>query len=98
MTNRSDTADKIKTILADLLETDVAKVREESSLDDLGVDSLLYLEFCEELNDTLELDLDSHLVGRYLTSHPITKVGEMIDLVRLFMEKGEDYFRDQLGE
>ena len=89
---------KIKSILADLLEIDVGKVRDESNLEDLGVDSLLYLEFFEELNDLLKLELNSALVGRYLTKNPISTVGEMIDLVRLYQDKGEGYFRKQLEE
>ena len=89
---------KIKTILADLLEIDIEKIGDESNLEDLGVDSLLYLEFFEELNDILKLELNSALVGRYLTKNPISTVGEMIELVRLYLEKGEGYFRKQLEE
>ncbi len=93
-----ETSAKIKSILADLLEIDVGKVRDESNLEDLGVDSLLYLEFFEELNDELKLELNSALVGRYLTKNPISTVGEMIELVRLYQDRGEDYFRKQLEE
>ncbi len=89
-------AAKIRTILADLLEIDVEKILDESDLEELGVDSLLYLEFFEELKDILKLELNSALVGMHLTKNPISTVGEMIELVRLYLEKGEGYFRKGL--
>ncbi len=93
--NSAEITDKIKTILADLLEINPAEINNDTRLEeDLGADSLLYLEFFEELKDEFHLDLDLHEVGKYATRHAVSTVGELSDLVTQYLQKGDELFKE----
>ena len=94
----AEVAEKVKSILAELLHMDKDDISEDSSLvDDLGADSLLFLELFEELRDALDLDIDFHEIGKYLDMHPISKVGELAELLHDYIDKGEDFFREKIS-
>jgi len=97
--SQSEITEKIKTILAELLEVDPADIHSGTKLEeDLGADSLLYLELFEELKDELDLDLDLHDIGKYATKHPVSTVGELTDLVVRYLEKGDEMLKELEGE
>ena len=85
---------KITTILAALLEIDEKDIQPTTRLEDLGADSLLYLELFEELKDEFKLDVDLHQLGKYSTRYPLTTVGELTDLVCGYAEKGDAIFTE----
>lgn len=90
---------KIRSILADLLEVDPAEIRDDAKLeDDLGADSLLYLELFEELRDEFDLDFDLHDIERYATRHPVSTVGELIGMVTQYLEKGDEFLAELAKE
>jgi acyl carrier protein len=97
--NQSEIAEKIKAILGELLEIDPATIESSTKLeDDLGADSLLYLELFEELKDELNLDLDLHDIGKYATRHPVSTVGEVTELVTRYLEKGDEMLKEMEKE
>jgi acyl carrier protein len=85
---------KIKTILSSLLEIDEGDIQPTTRLEDLGADSLLYLELFEELKDEFKLDVDLHQLGKYSTRYPLSTVGELTDLVCRYAEKGDAIFTE----
>ncbi len=93
--SHTEIAAKVKTVLAELLEIDPTDIEDSTRLaDDLGADSLLYLELFEELKDEFALDIDLHEIGKYATKHPVSTVGELNELVRLYLEKGDALLKE----
>jgi acyl carrier protein len=90
----AEIAGKIRTILSSLLEIDESDIQPTTRLEDLGADSLLYLELFEELKDEFKLDVDLHQLGKYSTRYPLSTVGELTDLVVRYAEKGDAIFTE----
>ena len=81
---------RISAILADLLEIDAGEIKADTNLeDDLGGDSLLYLELFEELQDEFDLDIEMHQIQRYAARHKMATVGEIADMIRRYQADGE---------
>ena len=86
---KSEIFEKIQTILSDLLEIDPAQITHETRLrEDLNADSLLYLEFFEEMKDEFSLDITARDVGKYAQAHPVATVGQLTVLVQRFITDG----------
>lgn len=62
------TIDKIKEVLADHLDTDTSDVTEETSFDDLGIDSLETVEIMMELEDEFGIEITVAEVGKTVGS------------------------------
>ncbi|SRR6266571_4065320 len=90
----AEIAGKIRTILSSLLEIDESDLQAATRLEDLGADSLLYLELFEELKDEFKLEVDLHQLGKYSTRYPLSTVGELTDLVVRYAEKGDAIFTE----
>jgi acyl carrier protein len=90
----AEIASKIRTLLASLLEINESDIEAGTRLDDLGADSLLYLELFEELKDEFKLDVDLHQLGKYSTRYPLSTVGELTELVCRYAEKGNEIFAE----
>ena len=57
------TLEKVKKILADHLEIDENEIDEETTLDDLGVDSLDAVEIVMEMEDEFGIEIQSDEIG-----------------------------------
>jgi acyl carrier protein len=85
-----DVTRKITAILADLLEIDAGGIKPETKLEeDLGADSLLYLELFEELKDEFDLDIEMNSIQRYAAKHRVSTVGEIANMVRRYQTEGQ---------
>ena len=81
--------EKIRTIISDLLELDPAEITPDTRLrEDLNADSLLYLEFFEEMKDEFSFDVTIHDIGKYAKVHPVETVGELAALIHRFLIDG----------
>ena len=82
---------EISTFLAEQCGMDPASVELDASLeDDLGVDSLTFLELFQELESQYDLDLNIRTVARYARDNPVVTVRELVDQVCLFLENRID--------
>lgn len=90
----AEIAGKIRMMLSSLLEINESDIEPGTKLEDLGADSLLYLELFEELKDEFSLDVDLHQLGKYSTRYSLATVGELTDLVCRFAEKGDAIFAE----
>ncbi len=85
-----DVLGRITAILADLLEIDGSEIKPDTKLEeDLGADSLLYLELFEELKDDLGLDIEMHQIQRYASKHRVATVAEIANMIRRYQTEGE---------
>lgn len=62
------TIDKIKEVLADHLDTDMAEITSDTSFDDLGIDSLETVEIMMELEDEFGIEIPVADVGKTVGS------------------------------
>ena len=70
------TNEKIKEILAGHLDIDIENINDDSTFEDLGIDSLDAVEIMMELEDEFGMELDASEMGRtvselvaYIDSH-----------------------------
>ncbi len=58
------TLEKVKELLAEHLEMDVEEITEETTFEDLGVDSLDTVEIMMEMEDEFEIEIKAAEVGK----------------------------------
>ena len=58
------TLEKVKELLAEHLEMDAAEITEETTFEDLGVDSLDTVEIMMEMEDEFEIEIKAAEVGK----------------------------------
>lgn len=67
------TIEKVKELLADHLEMDVSEITEDSTFEDLGIDSLDAVEIMMEMEDEFGIEIKPAEVGK--------SVKELIDYI-----------------
>jgi len=76
--------------LADEFEVDPSEIKDESSVvDDLGGDSILFIEMIDEFKTKYQIDLEVRIIGQYMLNKRIATVGETISAIYEIIEKGE---------
>lgn len=88
-------SDEIKEFLAEEFEIDSGKItRDTNIVDDLGGDSILFMEMIEEFKEKYEIDLEVRTIGMYMLKNPVYTVDETIKAVYEIIEKGEDLIEE----
>lgn len=64
-------------------------------LDDLGGDSMIYLELVEEFKKKFGISVEVRVLGQYFQRNPIYTVGETAQAVYDLVERGEDLLKSQ---
>lgn len=91
-------SEEIKQFLADEFEIDPAEIADETNIvDDLGGDSILFMEMIEEFKEKYEIDLEVRTIGMYMLKNPVYTVAETLNAVFEIVEKGEDLI-EEIGE
>ena len=81
--------------LADELEIEVEEITKDSNIiEDLGGDSIIFLEMIEELKQKYGIELEVRTIGQYMLKNPIYTVGEMLNTVYEIIEKGEEILEE----
>lgn len=82
---------EIREFLADEFEVEVDEITKDTNIiEDLGGDSILFLEMIEELKKKYGIDLEVRIIGQYMLKNPIYTVGETLNTIFEIIEKGED--------
>jgi len=90
--------EEVREFLADEFEIDKEEItRGTNVIDDLGGDSILFLEMIEEFKEKYDINLEVRTIGQYMLKNPIYTVGETIDTMFEIIEKGDDLITE-LGE
>ncbi len=83
--------EEVRQFLAEEFEKDVSEITEGTNIiDDLGGDSILFLEMIEEFKGKYKIDLEVRTIGQYMLQNPIYTVGETLNAFYEILEKGED--------
>lgn len=81
---------EIREFLADEFEVEVDEITKDTNIiEDLGGDSILFLEMIEELKEKYGVDLEVRIIGQYMLKNPIYTVGETLNTIFEIVEKGE---------
>lgn len=97
MTSRRLTEDEkqqiyedIRSFLADELDVALDDIQPETKiLDDLGGDSMIYLELVEEFKKKFNVNVEIRVIGLYFQRHPIYTVHEVSQAVCDIVEHGD---------
>ena len=91
--------EEVRQYLADELEVDKEEITEESRIiDDLGGDSILFLEMIEEFKEKYGINLEVRTIGQYMLKNPVYTVGETLNAVFTIIEKGEELIEEMAKE
>ncbi len=92
--------EEIRQYLADELEVDKEEITENTNIiDDLGGDSILFLEMIEEFKEKYGINLEVRTIGQYMLKNPVYTVGETLNAVFDIIEKGEELIKEiEVGE
>ena len=86
---------EIREFLADEFEVGVDEITKDTNIiEDLGGDSILFLEMIEELKEKYGVDLEVRTIGQYMLKNPIYTVGETLNTIFEIIEKGEDILEE----
>ena len=86
----------IRQYIADELEVDIDQIQDDTNIiDDLGGDSILFLEMFEEFKSKLQIGLEIRTIGQYMLNHPVYTFKEIINAIYLFIEKGEELIEQE---
>jgi acyl carrier protein len=82
--------EEIRTFLAEELEIDVSEITDDTNLiDDLGADSILFLEMFEEFSEKYDIQLEVRTIGNYILRNPVYTFGESMNAMFEVIEKGD---------
>ncbi len=80
----------IRQFLSDELGIPLDKIEPQTRIiDDLGGDSIIYLELIEEFKKKFSVTIEIRVIGKYFQKHPIRTVSETAQAVYDIVEKGE---------
>lgn len=87
--------EEVRQYLADELEVDVEKITENTNIiEDLGGDSILFLEMIEEFKAKYGINLEVRIIGQYMLKHPVYTVGETLNAMYNIIERGEELIKE----
>jgi acyl carrier protein len=88
-------SEELRQFLADEFEIDPIEITDDTSIvDDLGGDSILFMEMIEEFKEKYEIDLEVRTIGLYMLKNPVYTVAETLNAVYEIVEKGEDLIEE----
>jgi len=91
--------DDIREFLAEEFEVEVDEITKDTNIiEDLGGDSILFLEMIEDLKEKYGVDLEVRTIGQYMLKNPIYTVGDTLNTIFEIIEKGEDIIEELADE
>jgi acyl carrier protein len=82
--------DEIRQFLAEELEMDIEKITPDARvINDLGGDSLMYLELVDQFKNKYDVMVEMRVIGQYFQSHPVHTVQQIAQAVYDIVEGGE---------
>ena len=78
-------AEKIKEMIAEELEIDINEVHDDSDLNELGLDSLTFLEMFADFKEEFNFNITINEINEHLQNKPVTNIKELIEFVENFI-------------
>lgn len=84
---RNEVKEIVYNFFAEECEADIARINDDTSIiNDLDGDSLMFLELIEIFKKKYNLDIELKVIGKYAVKHPVTTIGQLIDMQLLIIE------------
>lgn len=91
---KKDVYEQIREFLSGELGVPLEKITPETKIiDDLGGDSMIYLELIEMFKKKYGVAVEVRVIGQYLQKNPIYTVGETAKAVCDFVERGDSLLK-----
>lgn len=88
-------ASQVKEFLAEECDLEVDEIKDDTDIiEDLGADSLMFLELIQELQSEHDIDLELRTIGKYIVKNPVKTVGEAINTMYDIIEKGDELLKE----
>ncbi len=85
----------IQEFLADEFDLEPEEITKETNIiEDLGGDSILFLEMIEEVKERYGIDIEIRILGLYMLKNPVYTVGETLEALYDIVEKGEELIKE----
>lgn len=85
--------DYIREFLAEELDVEIDEIKEDANIiDDLGGDSLLYLEIIEELKKQYDIKVEVRAIGQYMLQKSVNTIQEVLEAIYEIIEKEEQIY------
>lgn len=83
--------EEIREYLADELEIEKEEITQDTNIiDDLGGDSIIFLEMIEEFKEKYDINIEVRAIGQYMLKNPVYTVGETVNAIFDIIEKGDE--------
>jgi acyl carrier protein len=87
---KQDIYEHIREFLADELDTPLDDIGPDAKIiDDLGGDSMIYLELIEDFKKQYQVTVEIRVIGQYFQRHPVYTVKEVAQAVYDIIERGD---------
>ena len=84
---KNEVRDTVYGFFAEECEVDISQINDNTNIiNDLDGDSLMFLELIEIFKKKYNLDIELKVIGKYAVKHPVTRIGELIDMQLLIIE------------
>jgi acyl carrier protein len=84
---RKEVKEIVYSFFAEECEADIVQINENTSIiNDLDGDSLMFLELIEIFKKKYSLDIELKVIGKYAVKHPVSTIGQLIDMQLLIIE------------
>lgn len=84
---RNEVRNTVYSFFADECEVDSSQITDQTNIiKDLDGDSLMFLELIEIFKKKYNLDIELKVIGKYAVKHPVSTIGELIDMQLLIIE------------
>jgi len=88
---KQEVSDFVKEYFADECEVDVSEINDGTLIiEDLDGDSLMFLSLLEIIRKKYDVQVEIKTIGKRLMQRPADTIGELIDMVLLVIEYGEN--------
>lgn len=92
---KSQIFEDVRKFLAEEFDKDISEITEDTNIfEDLGGDSILFLEMIEVFKAKYGIELEVRTIGQYMLKNPAYTVGETLKTVFVIIEKGEDLIKE----
>jgi acyl carrier protein len=84
---KNEVKEIVYSFFAEECEVDIVQINENTSIiSDLDGDSLMFLELIEIFKKKYSLDIELKVIGKYAVKHPVSTIGQLIDMQLLIIE------------
>lgn len=84
---KQEVRETVYRFFAEECEVELSEISDETNIiKDLDGDSLMFLELIEIFKKRYSLNIELKVIGKYSVKHPVTTIGELIDMQLLIIE------------